>query len=279
MILLGTNVYQRSRLHKRLAISLSVGAALSASVGASAAGGVDVCLRGTDACPERLLPTLDAAVFPRKLPVAAYAPVKWRFSGKFTTGEGHPPALREMELDVDKDVRLNVEGYPSCGIRKVRQSSDASVMAACRDALLGKGEAHLEIAQAEGSPSKLPGHLLIFNAGKKGGAAKILVRASFPREVAISTISVTKHAEGIHSVARVPRIADGMGSLTDFTFTVGSTHRRGVEKVGYFEARCPDGVFKANVKRMLFRNEAETPGEAASTSVKGSLAVPCTPSR
>jgi hypothetical protein len=279
MILRGIDVYRRGRLHKRLAISLSVGAVLLASVGISAAGGVDICLRGTDACPERLLPTLGATVSPRKLPVAEYAPVEWRFSGKFATGEAHPPALREMELDVDKDVRLNVDGYPSCGIKKVRQVSNASVMAACGNALLGKGEAHLEIAQTEGSPSMPPGHLLIFNAGEKGAVTKILARASFPGEVAISTISVTKHAEGIHSVTQIPRIADGMGSLTDFTFTMGATHRSGVEKVGYFEAKCPDGVFKANVKKVLFKNEANTPGEASSTTLKGSLAVPCTPSR
>jgi hypothetical protein len=266
-------------MHKRLAISLSAATVLLASVGASAAGGVDICLRASDACPERLLPIVDAAVFPRKLPATEYAPVKWRLNGKFATGEAHPPALREMELDIDKDVRLNVDGYPSCGIRKVRRPSDASVMAACRDALLGKGEAHLEIAQAEDSPSKPPGQLLIFNAGKKGGKAKILVRASFPGEVVVSTISVTKHAGGIHSVTQVPKIADGMGSLTDFAFTMGATRRRGAEKVGYFEAKCPDGVFKANVKKIVFKNEANTPGEAASTNLKGSLAVPCTPSR
>lgn len=266
-------------MHKRLVISLSAAAVLLASVGANAAGGVDICLRASGACPDRILPTLEAAVLPRKLPATEYAPIRWRLSGKFSTGDAHPPALREMELDIDKDVRLNVEGYPSCGIGKVRQPSDPSVMAACGDALLGKGEAHLEIAQAEGSPSKPPGHLLIFNAGKEGGVAKILVRGSFPGEVVVSTISVTKHGGGIHSLAQIPRIADGMGSLTDFTFTVGGTHRRGVERIGYFEAKCPDGVFRANVKRMLLRNETETPGEAASTTLKGSLAVPCTLNR
>jgi len=30
------------------------------------------------------------------------------------------------------------------------------------------------------------------------------------------------------------------------------------------------------VKKVLFKNEAQTPGEGASTSLKGQLAVPCT---
>jgi hypothetical protein len=71
-------------------------------------------------------------------------------------------------------------------------------------------------------------------------------------------------------------MAGGRGSLLDFDFRLGATRIAGKRKLGYLEAKCPDGVFKANVKKMLFKNEANTPGEAGSTSLKGSLAVPCT---
>lgn len=48
-------------------------------------------------------------------------------------------------------------------------------------------------------------------------------------------------------------------------------------KTGYLEARCPDGAFKVNSPKTVFKNEANTPGFAATTVLKGSLVLPCTP--
>jgi hypothetical protein len=70
-------------------------------------------------------------------------------------------------------------------------------------------------------------------------------------------------------------IAGGSGSALDFKFRIGKTYSHGGTKHGYFEAKCPDGVFKANLTKILFRNEAKVPGVAAQTVLKGSLAVPC----
>ena len=72
-------------------------------------------------------------------------------------------------------------------------------------------------------------------------------------------------------------IAGGSGSAIDFNFKLGKTYTYKGKKVGYFEAKCPDGVFKVNVTKVLFKNEAKTPGSQATTVLKGGIAVPCTP--
>jgi hypothetical protein len=121
-----------------------------------------------------LVTSLRMAPSPRKLPAHTFAPVRWHIFGKIGTSTGkHPPALREIELDVDKDVKIADADFPSCGIKKLNRSDTRKVMTACRGALLGRGEAHLEIATDEGPASIVAGRLLVFNGGSKGGLATI----------------------------------------------------------------------------------------------------------
>lgn len=268
-------------MHKRLGLLAVVAAvALLAPVGTVARGAVDICLRSAYACPEKLMPSLGAKVSPRKLPAGEYAPVRWQLSGKFGTSDGnHPPALREIELDVDKDVRLNARGYPVCRPGERERRAPDAMMEACRTAVLGKGEAHVEIAFPEREPILIKSPLTIFNGGESGGKAKLLVQiiVTVPVPAAVITeVTITRKGTGIHTVSTIPVIAGGSGSLVDFDFKLGKTFTYKDRKVGYFEAKCPDGVFKASVKKLLFKNEAQTPGEAAQTSLKGNLAVPCT---
>ena len=223
-------------------------------------------------------------VSPRSLPANEYVPVAWSLSGEFSTSDGaHLPAPRELELDIDKDVKLNAKGYPVCGTSlrpPIRDPNPKAVIKACRPALLGKGEAHVEIAFPEQEPILVKSPLTVFNGGEKGGKVKLLIHIflTVPVPAAIvAEVTIVRKGSGIHTVSKVPVIAGGSGSLVDFEFKLGKTYSYKGKKVGYFEAKCPDGVFKADVKKLLFRNEAQTPGEGASTQLKGNLAVPCTP--
>lgn len=231
----------------------------------------------------RIVATIAATVSPRKLPAHEYVPVRWHLSGKFGTSDGkHPPALRELEVDVDKDVKLNVRGFPVCRGVQLEKRSSGEAMEACRGAFLGEGEAHIEVTADEGAPALLPGRVLVFNGVEKGGLAKLLIHTFVrqPTPTAIVTrVTVQRKGTGLHAIARIPVIAAGRGSLVDFDFELGATYTHKDERVGYFEARCPDGVFKVNVRKLLFENEAKTPGEGSSTSLKGALAVPCTAQR
>jgi hypothetical protein len=229
-----------------------------------------------------LVASMAAEVSPKKLPPGEFAPVTWSLFGKFATSDGgHPPALREVEVNIDRDVKLNTKGFPVCRAAQLEEQDSKAAKEACRAAFLGEGKATVEIASAEGAPVRLPSRLLVFNGGERGGTAKLLIHtflAAPSPTAAIARVSVQRRGAGLHAVSKLPVIADGMGSLIDFKFTLGKTRSHEGRKVGYLEARCPDGIFKMSVSKLLFKNEAHTPGEAASTQVSGSVAVPCTSS-
>lgn len=238
---------------------------------------------GDSACIELRPPlqvSMGANVSPRKLPANEYAPVTWSVFGKFARSSNtHLPALREMELDIDKDVKLSAKGFPVCKRDQLDTRDPTAAIRACRAAILGLGEAHVEIAFPEREPVLIKGPLTVLNGGEKGDKVKLLliIVINVPVPAAVVTeVTIIRKGTGIHSVAKIPVVAGGSGSLVDFKFKLGKTYSYKDREVGYFEAKCPDGVFKANVKKVLFKNEAQTPGEGASTQLKGSLAVPCT---
>ena len=106
----------------------------------------------------------------------------------------------------------------------------------------------------------------------------IFITVPVPAAV-VTEVTIVRKGSGVHTVTEVPVIAGGSGSLVDFEFKLGKAYSYEGRKVGYFEAKCPDGVFKVDVKKLLFKNEAHTPREGASTQMKGTLAVPCTRKR
>lgn len=265
-------------LHRKLLVLASL-TTLVASLSAAAAYPV------TLPTVPHIVVSMGGGVSPAELPAGKYAPVTWKLFGKFATSDGaHLPALRELELDIDKDVKLNAKGYPVCrgGDRDLRDPNPKAALEACRPALLGKGEAHVEIAFPEQKPILVRSPLTVFNGGEEGGEVKlffhIFITVPVPAAV-VTEVTIVRKGSGIHTVSEVPVIAGGSGSLVDFKFKLGKTYAYKNKKVGYFEARCPDGVFKANVNKLLFKNEAHTPGEGSSTQLKGQLAVPCTRKR
>jgi hypothetical protein len=262
-------------VHRRLTSTLVLTLAVFISI-VAATSAVPVAIPPVP----RLAVTIGGSISPRVLPADEYVPVRWHLFGKFGTSDGkHPPALRELEVDVDRDVKLNVRGFPSCHGARLERRSSSDAMAACRDALLGKGRANLEIAEDEGLPTLLAARVLVFNGGRRAGVAKLLIHTfvKLPVPTAIVTrVTIATKATGLHTVARIPVIAAGRGSLVGIAFELGATYVHKGRKVGYFEARCPDEVFKLDVKKLLFKNEAQTPAEGASTQLKGKLAVPCT---
>jgi hypothetical protein len=262
-------------MRRKLMLALALGAVLSLGV-AAIASAVSTTLRAGN-----LVVTFGGTISPKQLPKSKYVPITSNIFGKISTTDGtHPSAFRETEFDIDKDVKVNVKGYPSCKGGQLEARDTKAALKACGNSVLGKGSADVEIAFPEQKPIKVHSPLTIFNGGEKGGKITlyfhIFITVPAPTAV-VTTVTITRKGSGIHSVAKVPVVAGGSGSGLDFSFQIGKTFSYKGKKVGYLEARCPDGVFKATVNKVLFKNEANTPGVAAQTLLKGSLAVPCTP--
>jgi hypothetical protein len=228
-----------------------------------------------------LVMTFSADGSPKKLPRNEYLPATTTFSGKIKTTDGsHPPALREAVVEIDKDVKINVKGLPVCKAVELEAQNTKGAVKACGDAEVGSGNAHAEIAFPEQPPIKVSSPLKIFNGGEKGGKVKLWIHSfiTVPVPAAIVTdVTITRKGTGISSVAKVPVIAGGSGSAIDFKFKLGKTYSYKGKRIGYGEGKCPDGVFKVRVPKLLFKNETRDPEVAATTNLSGAVGVPCTP--
>lgn len=262
-------------MRRNLMLALALAAVLSLGV-AAIASAISTTLRAGN-----LVVTFGGSTSPKALSKTKYTPVTTNIFGKITTSDGtHPSAFREAVVDIDKDVKVNVKGFPACKAGQLEARDTKAAKRVCGSTILGEGTAEAEIAFPEQKPIKVPSPLLVFNGGEKGGKVKLLIHTfiTVPAPTAIVTdVTITRKGSGIHSVAKIPAIAGGSGSALNFSFKLGKTYSYKGKKVGYFEAKCPDGVFKVNVPKVLFKNEAKTPGVAATTVLKGGIAVPCTP--
>jgi hypothetical protein len=262
-------------MRRNLMVALALAAVLSLGV-AAIASAVSFTARAGN-----LITTFGGSTVPKALSKTKYTPVTTNIFGKITTSDGtHPAAFRETEVNIDKDVKVNVKGYPVCKGGQLQARDTKAAKKACGNAILGEGHADAEIAFPEQKPIKVPSPLLVFNGGEKGGKITLFIHTfiTVPVPAAIvTTVTITRKGSGLKSIAKIPVIAGGSGSAIDFSFKLGKTYSYKGKKVGYFEARCPDGLFKVNVPKIVFKNEAHTPTGGGTTLLKGSLAVPCTP--
>jgi hypothetical protein len=264
-------------MRRKLMLALAVAAVASLCV-AAVASAVSTTLRAGN-----LIVTFGGSTSPKKLSKTKYTPVTTNIFGKIKTSDGtHPSAFREAVVNIDKDVKINVKGFPVCKAGQLEARDTKAAKRVCGKTILGQGTAAAEIAFPEQRPIRVPSPLLVFNGGEKGGKVKLLIHTfiTVPAPTAIVTdVTIKRKGSGINSVAKIPVIAGGSGSALEFNFKLGKTYNYKGKKVGYFEARCPDGVFKVNAPKVVFKNEARVPGVGAQTTLKGGLAVPCTPKR
>lgn len=264
-----------ANMRRNLVLMLAIGALLALGV-AAIAGAASTKIRAGN-----LVLTFGGTTSPTKLPKTRYAPVKATIFGKIATSDGtHPSALRETVVDIDKDVKLTVTGLPVCKPGQLEARNTAAAKRVCGATTLGSGIAHAEIAFPEQNPIKVTSPITVFNGGGNSRSSKLLIHTflTVPVPAAIVTqVTIKKKGTGVHAVAKVPVIAGGSGSVLDFRFTLGRTYSYKGKKLAYSMAKCPDGVFKARTTKTVFKNEARVPSIPATTILKGSLAVPCTP--
>jgi hypothetical protein len=225
--------------------------------------------------------TLGGSVSPSKLPKGKLAPVKTNISGRIATSDGsHPPALREVVVDIDKDAAIDSTGLPVCKAAQLEAQNTANARKVCGAATVGTGLAHAEIKFPEQERIIVTSPITVFNGGTSGGKTKLLIHTfiTVPVPAAIVTeVVVSKKGAGLRSVAKIPAIAGGSGSAIDFKFKVGRDYTDKGKKRSLLTAKCPDGRFRVSSPKILFKNEAAVEGFPAQTVLKGSVQVPCTP--
>ncbi|HEX5609743.1 MAG TPA: hypothetical protein VFX45_06605 [Solirubrobacterales bacterium] len=187
--------------------------------------------------------TADGGFSPEALPKSKPAPITFFLSGKVESKSGeHPPALRTFELEGDKHVSIDVAGIPVCKAGQLQSTTTAAAKAVCGKTLVGQGKTTAEIKFPEQPPIPVKSPLLVLNGGTRGGVTTLFVHAyiTVPTPAAIVTTvkikKIHKGRFGLGSVATIPKIAGGSGSVTSFELTLNR---------GILSATCPDGHLNA----------------------------------
>jgi hypothetical protein len=241
----------RRRLVGISAVLAVIAAAILAAAGASAV----TVLAGN------LLIKINGSTSPSVLPKNKLAPIGFHGSASVSTRDGtHIPPALSTQLLVDKHIKLDTTGLPTCTLAKLTASSPAQAMKACGDALLGKGTSTAQVQFPEQPPFEAKGPLLAFNGPSSGGGGYggggyneqlYYVYADVPVPtalIAVGKVSKDTGKYGYKISISIPRIAGGSGSFKSAEFTIDRKWTYRGEKHSFLNAECANGHFSAQVE-------------------------------
>jgi len=216
----------------------------------------------------------NGGITPTKLPKHKQAPISAKLNARIGAVDGsHPPAITSVLADFDKNIHVNAKGLPVCKEVQLVARSTGDVKKACPDAIIGTGEAEVEVAFPEQAPIDAKGPITVFNGGVHAGTTLLLIHTyvDVPAPTAVvATVKLTsihRGHYGLHADARIPAIAGGAGSVTRFKLTIGRSFTYKGKKESYLTASCPTGLYYAEGKVRF----------SDGTLLKVTHVLPCTP--
>lgn len=218
--------------------------------------------------------TANGSFSPTKLPRKKLAPITLRVNGKIRTLDGsHPPAVKEVVIETDKNGAINAKGLAKCTSGKLQAQDTEAARKICKKAIVGTGKTNVRVEFPESNPFVAKSTLLAFNGGVKRGKTTVFLHAYLSAPVSAAVVTkvmvskIRKGRYGLRSVAKVPKIAGGYGSPISFSLKIGRTFSYKGKKRSYLLAKCPDGHLNAKgVGRFV-----------DGTRLAGSLVRACTP--
>lgn len=221
-----------------------------------------------------LVVTDEGGISPTKLPRHQQLPVTATLRASVATVDrSHPPAAREIVIDVDKNIHVNAKGLPICRSGQLEARDTRAARRICDKAIVGTGDGTVEIAFPEQEPIMVSSPLTMFNGGVGNGETTIYVHAfiTVPVPAAIVTTvrvtSIPRGPYGIHTVAKIPAIAGGAGSVTKFNLRIHRKFTYKGKKESYLTASCPTGRYLTK-GHVLFDDD---------TLINFTHPLPCTP--
>jgi hypothetical protein len=210
--------------------------------------------------------TANGGFSPRALPRTHLQPVGVTAAGKVSeAGGGHPPAVRRIQLEIDKHVDIDTKGLAVCRPGQLQATDTRAALKACKGALLGTGKTTAQVAFAEQKPIDVPSKLLVFNGGDRGGKVRMFIHAFFSSPISgaiVTTVTFKRIHRGRFgwlAEAKVPQITGGSGSIVSFALNISKWFRSNGRRTRAFAAECADGKLKVHVEaRFEDGTKAET---------------------
>ncbi len=196
-------------------------------------------------------------------------PITLNVSGKIATADGtQPPALKEVR---DRHRQERHDRRPRCADLQSRPARSDDQRARPKRPASRRSSAPAPPTSKslfpESKPIPIHSKLIAFNGGTKGGVTTLYIHAFLTSPVTaavVTTVKITKEHKGPYgtrSVASVPKIAGGAGSVTAFSLTFPKklfTYKG--QKHGYLLAKCANGTFLAQAEAVFANGDQARPG-------------------
>lgn len=206
----------------------------------------------------------DASFAPQALPRNRPAPVAITVHGAIQTTDGsHPPALRMLEVELNRSGRISTAGLMACSSPSLQSTSTEQALARCGPALVGHGHFTAQVNLGGDIPAQ--GDILAFNSRLHGKPVLLLhffvevpVRLTLVVPLAIGHKTETPFGTILRS--RIPRLGGGLGSITEIDLSINRRYNFRGERRSYVSAACrapaglPGGVFPFARARFRFES-------------------------
>jgi hypothetical protein len=180
---------------------------------------------------------------PHALPRERPAPITLEVAGAISTTDGtHPPALNRIEVGLNRNGHLSTVGLPACTTGDLQTTTTAAALERCRPALVGRGQFKAEFEFPGLGPVPSTGPILAFNGRSAGKPALLfhLYTANPARFTFVLplTISHAKGRFGTILAGDIPKLASGLGSVSQIDLKIGRNYTYRGQQRSYISASC-----------------------------------------
>jgi hypothetical protein len=209
---------------------------LALALAVPALGGAEVAQKGN------LRVSYSGSLAPKRLPRQGVAPVAVELGGRIITTDGlDPPALKQIEIAINHNGRLDPSARPICRLEQIQPASTSYARQVCGAARVGEGTFDASVAIPEQAPYPSRGTVTAFNGVERGKPVILLhIYGSEPVPTSFTlplTIARGRGAFGTVLRGRLPLVDVHVGFVTGISLRLeggGGSGRR-----PYLAAGCP----------------------------------------
>ena len=184
----------------------------------------------------------DAKFTPHVLPRDHPAPISVEVDGRITTTDGSsPPPLQSLRVELSSSGNIDTLGLPACRAAMLQSTSSEQALERCGPARIGRGKFRAEL-EFSAHPVLVDGRSLVFN-GLVDGRPGMLIHIYISQPVKVTLVIPVKISRGSGRfgtvlTTRVPKLAGGLGSITDLQLQIGRRYSYRGARHSYLSAAC-----------------------------------------
>jgi len=190
-----------------------------------------------------LIVSLDGGFAPQKLPRDRPAPVSVQLEAGLQTTDGTTlPRVTRVELGIPGRGLITTRGLPTCTARRLRNTTSAGALEACRPALIGTGRMSAEVKVPNQPAFVVQARLLAFNGRVRGRRAVLVHGISAQPPTTVVLPFLIRYRPGRFGTALVADLPPTLGPWPHFAhFEIDLFRRYGYRghRLSYASASCP----------------------------------------